>query len=154
MPDEMESLTDLERLGIIESCQRQINRYARLNDAADFTALAALFTEDGTFARPSEPDKLIRGRAAILDAFKSRPPRPTCHIVSNIEIDVESRCRARAFSRIVLYIGHDQGNPPDILSTFVGTFQDVLVRVCDSWLFQERRGGICLRIISRDATQK
>ncbi len=53
-------VSDLERLLIIEACQRQIIRYARLNDAADFENLAALFTEGGVFARPSEPDTLIR----------------------------------------------------------------------------------------------
>jgi len=39
--------------------------------------LLSLFTEDGILARPSQPDKLLTGRAEILASLRSRPPRLT-----------------------------------------------------------------------------
>jgi hypothetical protein len=45
-----------------------ITRYAALNDAGEWEALAALYTEDGRMSRPTVPEELISGRVAILDA--------------------------------------------------------------------------------------
>ena len=61
------------RRAIEWECSRLVNLYANLNDAARWPELTDLYTEDGLMTRPSAPDVAIVGRAAILEAFTSRP---------------------------------------------------------------------------------
>ncbi len=140
-----EALDALQRLQIEAQCTRQIHRYARLNDAAAFDELAKLYTEDGVFARPTEPNVHIRGRAAILASLQGRPPRITRHVMSGIEVDVQSTTRARAHSTVTLYLGEGTTVPAPIKSTLVGTFDDVLQKVGDEWLFVQRLGALHLK---------
>ena len=52
-----------------------ITHYAALNDAGDWDAVAALYTDDGRMTRPTAPNDFIVGRDAILAAFRSRKSR-------------------------------------------------------------------------------
>lgn len=139
-------MTDDERLAIEWACTKLINRYTLLNDAADWDAVAALYTEDGQMARPSAPDKPVVGRDAILAAFKSRPARAARHVVSNIVVDVESETEARAISIIVLYQGNaseDGGLPVrDPKGPLIGTYTDKLRKTAEGWRFAARVGGL------------
>ena len=49
-------------VSIIIACEQAIRRFALCNDRHDHAGLAALFTDDGVFARPSAPDAPVRGR--------------------------------------------------------------------------------------------
>ncbi|NWG52618.1 MAG: nuclear transport factor 2 family protein [Hydrogenophilaceae bacterium] len=123
---------------------RLVLRYAALNDAGDYEALAALFTADGVFIRPSGGEPVV-GRAAILASYKARAPRISRHLVSNILADVSSSESARCTSAILLYSaapGAQAAASPALL----GGFADKLVRVNGAWLFAERRGWIDLKI--------
>lgn len=137
-------------LRIEHACSRLIQHYANLNDAGRWEDVAALYTDDAIFCRPSAPDVEIRGRAAILASFLSRPGRLTCHIVTNIVVDVVSLQEARAFSRIVLYQGEarpEAGSPARhaLAQPLVGAFTDRLVSDGSGWKFAERRGTITIR---------
>ena len=127
-------------------CTKLINRYTLLNDAADWDAVAALYTQDGQMARPSAPDKPIVGREAILATFKSRPARAARHVVSNIVVDVLSETEATAMSVIVLYqgIASESGGLParDTSGPLIGTYTDRLRKTADGWQFEERRGEL------------
>ena len=126
---------DVERRHAIEwSCSRLIALYANLNDESRWEELAALYAEDGAMSRPTAPDVLIEGREAILAAFRSRPPRKTRHVCSNVVIDVESGTRARGTSAMVLYT---EGAAP-----IVGSFHDTFVLTQDGWRFAQRRGSL------------
>jgi uncharacterized protein (TIGR02246 family) len=114
--------------------ERLILEYAANNDAADWDAVAGSFTDDGRMSRPVAPDEFTEGRAAILAAFKARPPRKTRHIIANIRVDVEGDA-ARAESQIMLFTAADT-------APLVGSFQDRLVRTPDGWRFTERRGSL------------
>lgn len=140
-----EQLNDLQRLSIETQCTQRIHRYARLNDANQFDALADLYTEDGVFARPSEPDIHLRGRSAILASLKARPPRPTRHLMTGIEVTVDSSTRARAHSNILLLIGEGATSPATIKATLLGTFDDVLQKVNGEWLFTQRLGALQMK---------
>ena len=83
-------MTGDERRAIEADCARLIALYANRNDAADWQGVVALYAEDGLMTRPTAPDAPIIGRAAILAAFHSRPPRKTRHVCSNVVIDVLS----------------------------------------------------------------
>ena len=142
-------MTDEERRAIEADCERLIKRYVNLNDAQDWPAVAALYTEDARFARPSKPGEFVEGRAAILAGFRARPPRAQRHVIANVVVDVESASSARAFSVIVLYQGDPaaEGELPAMSpdSPLVGTFTDKLVRTPDGWRFAERVGGLDCR---------
>ena len=139
-------MTEDERRAIEADCERLIRRYVNLNDAQDWEAVAALYTED---ARPSKPGEFIEGRAAILESFLARPARAQRHVIANTVVEVESPTEARAFSVIVLYMGDatDDGGLPvmDAKSPLVGTFTDRLVRTPEGWRFKERVGGLDFR---------
>src|SRR5262249_54459133 len=88
------ALSSIERPAVAWDCERLIHVYAMLNDAGDFDAMAEMFIEDGVFARPSQGDVLIRGKAAILQAYTSRPPRFTRHLITSVVVTVEDEDRA------------------------------------------------------------
>ena len=142
-------MTEDERRAIEADCERLIRRYVNLNDAQDWEAVAALYTEDARFARPSKPGEFIEGRAAILESFLARPARAQRHVIANTVVEVEGPASARAFSVIVLYMSdaaEDGGLPAmDPKSPLVGTFTDRLVRTPEGWRFAERIGGLDFR---------
>jgi len=142
-------VTEEERRAIEADCEKLIRRYVNLNDAQDWEAVAALYTEDARFARPSKPGEFVEGRAAILASFTARPPRAQRHIIANTVVDVEDADHARAFSVIVLYMGDvpEEGGLPvqDAKSPLIGTFTDRLVRTGEGWRFAERVGGLDFR---------
>jgi hypothetical protein len=128
-----------------------ITRHAELNDAGDWDAVAALYTEDGRMSRPSAPDHFISGREAILAAFKARPRRASRHIVANVLVTLEGESRARATSQIVLFTGYaadnGDGSPPMLSAgpPHIGTYDDTLVKTSAGWRFIERRGRLDFR---------
>lgn len=140
------TMDEAQRRAIEWDCTTLINRYTLLNDAADWDAVAALYTEDGSMARPSAPDKPVTGREAILAAFRSRPPRAARHVVSNVVVDVESETEARATSVIVLYqgTGEARGGLPvrDASGPLIGTYTDRLRKTAEGWRFAQRIGGL------------
>lgn len=125
-------MTDAERAAIEQACAKLIARYANLNDAGDWDAVAALYATDGRMARPTAPDDWIIGRDAILTAFRARPARTTRHLCSSIVVDVLSAEEAVAESAMALY---QPGEPPKL-----GGFHDRFVFEDGDWRFAERRG--------------
>ena len=142
-------MTPAERRAVEADVERLIKLYVNRNDAQDWEAVAALYTEDARFARPSKPGEFVEGRAAILAGFRARPPRAQRHVIANVVVDVESASAARAFSVIVLYQGNPapEGELPAMSadSPLVGTFTDRLVLTEDGWRFAERVGGLDFR---------
>jgi 3-phenylpropionate/cinnamic acid dioxygenase small subunit len=130
-------MTEDERRAIEADCERLIKHYAYLGDAGNWPAVAALYTTDARFARPSQPGVFIESREAILASFLARPPRAQRHVVANVVVDVEDADHARAFSVIVLYQGD--------AAPLIGTFADKLVRTPEGWRFAERVGGLDFR---------
>jgi SnoaL-like domain len=128
-------LDDLNRILAERAGERLIVNYAALNDAADWNAVAMLYTEDGRMSRPTAPDDFIEGRASILAAFKSRPPRATRHICANIRVNVENESSASATSQILLFTGTDK-------LPLIGSYSDKIKLTKDGWRFSERRGSL------------
>jgi ketosteroid isomerase-like protein len=141
------SLTLIERAAIGWECERLIHHYAMLNDAGDFQAMAEMFTEDGVFARPTQSDVPIRGKAAILAAYASRPPRFTRHLITSVVVTVEDGDNARAHSYLTLYTGQaGEGLPRSAEPVYlIGDFKDRFVREDGGWKFSERLGSLALK---------
>jgi ketosteroid isomerase-like protein len=136
------------RRAIEADCARLINHYVNCNDAQDWHACAALYTEDASFRRPSGGDPIV-GREAILAGFLARPPRAQRHVIANVVVDVVSETEATAFSAIILYQGEpasDGGLPVQSAnSPLIGWFRDRIVLTREGWRFAERVGGLDFR---------
>jgi SnoaL-like domain len=117
------------------ACERLVIDYAAFNDAGDWEAVAALYVETGRMSRPTAPDDFIEGRAAILAAFQSRPPRTTRHICANIRVMLDTATDARVESQILLFISADT-------VPLVGSYSDKCVLTSEGWHFAERRGSL------------
>ncbi|AAM40116.1 MULTISPECIES: nuclear transport factor 2 family protein [Xanthomonas] len=134
---------------ITVACEQLIRRFALHNDRHEHDALAALFTADGVFARPSAPDTPVHGREAIREAFRARAPRSTCHLMLNTLVSVHSDTLAHAHSYVVLYSAPQATTPPPWTAqapALIGTFDDVLVRQDEHWLFKQRLGALLVRV--------
>lgn len=129
-------MDDVERHRIEFACERLIRQFAFLNDAHDHNGLADLFTEDGSFARPTDPENAIVGRELIRTFFRDRPKKTTCHVMANTVVDVLSVEEASARSYVVLYAGEKGG---DVL---IGDFFDDFRCVQGEWRFYRRRGSL------------
>jgi hypothetical protein len=147
----------MEKLAIAEL----ITRYAALTDAADWDAVAALYTEDGRMSRPTAPDDFIVGPAAILAAFQARPRRDARHVVANVLATLEDATHARASSQILLFnadAAPDGGLPVQLSAPpLVGSYEDRLikgeqVKGEQGWRFVERRGSLDFRPPERGET--
>lgn len=134
-------ISAVEKLCITQECTNLINLYSALNDAGEYERLVGLFTEGGTFARPSRPEEILTGRDMILQAFQARPPRKSVHVVSNIMIIIESGAAATARSIITLYSAALE-TPIAAPPFMVGHFTDEIVKQGATWLFASRRGMI------------
>jgi len=141
-------MDEAERRAIEADCARLINHYVNLNDAQDWEAVAALYTGNAVFRRPSGGDAIV-GREAILASFLARPPRAQRHVIANIVVDVESATEATSFCAIILYQGDvtSDGSLPvqAANSPLVGWFRDRIVLTREGWRFAERTGGLDFR---------
>jgi hypothetical protein len=135
----------MDDISIRQACTDLIVRYAWLNDERRFDELAALFTEDARLYRPSAPGQAIEGRAAILEAFRKRPPDTmTFHVTSDVLVEVLGAQRAQARSRILLLSAarpQEAGALPlDAKPPVPGVFRDSFALTAEGWKFSERRG--------------
>lgn len=127
-------MTETEDIHAIVQLQRA---FAQLNDEARWPELAALFTADGQFARPSDPKHPLAGREAILEAFLARPRAPARrHLVANPHVALRNASTAHASCYSILVTALD--GPRGTIA--LGGYKDRLVRVPDGWRFQSRIG--------------
>jgi hypothetical protein len=130
------------------ACARLVNQFAVYSDLGRYDELAALFTEDGRYARPTEPTNFVEGRSNLLASLKARPKdRLTRHLVTNILIEVTSLTTAKGFSYVTQYAGTTdkpaathgwRANP----SQLVGEYTDDYVLTPDGWKIRQRSGKL------------
>ncbi|MEI9891952.1 MAG: nuclear transport factor 2 family protein [Caulobacteraceae bacterium] len=96
---------------------------------------------------------MIRGQAAILAAYASRPPRFTRHMITSVVVTVEDHDNARAHSYLSLHTGQPaEGLAAESLprpaepAYLIGDFKDRFVRQGGVWKFSERRGSLALKV--------
>jgi hypothetical protein len=137
---------------IERACERLVLDFAYFSDRADYDSLAALFTPDGTMARPSG-DPLV-GRPAILEAYRSRPSgRITRHVCTNIRITVESAERASGLTYAVVYSGDSSRAPESHFGIqadprrLVGEFEDQFVKTAEGWRIAARRARFLMHTV-------
>lgn len=124
----------IERLAIEADCSRLMNEFSWCTDAFDYDRAVELFTPDCTFSRA---DDVFEGIEGLRTVFGRRAPdRRTCHIVSNIVIDIADADNAtgKAHALVFGYRGAKPGQElplgtPDSIVRFEGTFR----RTNDGW---------------------
>jgi hypothetical protein len=138
-------------IAIERACERLVLEFAACVDAQEFERLRELFSADACFARPTDPDTLIRGVDNIVSAYLSRPrTRITQHLCSNVQIKVHSPERASGTCRVLLFTA--EASEPEspgkgrkaTASQLVGYFDDQFVRTPAGWRFAERRGHLLM----------
>jgi hypothetical protein len=133
---------------IEQACSKLITQFAVFNDLGHYEELANLFTGDGRYARPTDPDNFAEGRAAILAAFESRPrDKLTRHLITNILVDVTGPASASGFCYVTQYSGSTatpaakfghQANAAQL----VGEYTDEFVLTASGWKFRQRSGKL------------
>lgn len=137
-------MSPLDRLLAEQEISRLITRFAVQNDAGDWAGVSEMFTEDGRFVRPAGGDAIV-GKSAIRASFESRPPRKSCHLITNIVVDVASASEATARCSLLFYAapaGESAASSPAL----IGGFNDRLVCTADGWRFAERNGFLDLKV--------
>jgi len=137
-------MTPLDRMLAEHEISRLTTRFALLNDAGDWDAVAAMFTQDGRFIRPAGGDAVV-GREAIRASFASRPARKSCHLITNIVVDVVSADEAISRCTLLLYAA-PAGENTAASPALIGGFHDKLLRTPDGWRFAERAGFLDLKV--------
>jgi ketosteroid isomerase-like protein len=137
-------MTPLDRMLAEHEIARLTMQFALLNDSGDWAAVAAMFTGDGTFVRPAGGDPVV-GRDAIHASFASRPARKSCHLITNIVVDVISETEATSRCTLLLYAA-PAGEAAAASPGLIGGFRDKLVRTPDGWRFCERLGFLDLKV--------
>ena len=141
-------MTEHERLFIEQACAGLAIRFSRYNDQRDFEALASLFTEDGAFARPTDPDNFTTGRDNILAAFKARPnDRITRHLITNIVVDVTDADNATGTCYATLFMAPADAEKAKFgvkanASQLVGEFDMAFARTKEGWKIARQTGRI------------
>lgn len=130
------------------ACTKLVNQFALYSDTGRYDELAALFTEDGRYARPTDPTNFISGHADLLSSFKARPKgKLTRHLVTNIVIDVTSPTTAKGISYVTQYAGSTdnpapahgwRANPAQL----VGEYSDDYVLTEAGWKIRQRVGRV------------
>jgi ketosteroid isomerase-like protein len=139
----------VDRDAIERECLRLINRFAVYNDLGEFDKLAALFSEDGAFARPTTPDDFIIGRTQIRDSFASRPAgKLTRHLITNTVVEVHDAEHASAISYVTQYSAN-LDNPAKFglkanSAQLVGEYYDNFVHTADGWKIAKRSGRVAI----------
>ena len=94
--------------------------------------------------RPAGGDAIV-GREAIRASFESRPPRKSCHMITNVIVDLISPREAKARSTLLLYTA-PAGAESAIGPALIGGFRDHIIHGDEGWRFSERIGFLDLKV--------
>lgn len=131
------------------ACLDLIHRFPVLIDSGRFGELPALFTADATFNRPSEPDRVLRGRSAIVEDFSHRAASVGAHMVANASVEVLAPDRAVGVSYIMVVSSSPgpvsaAGFPAFPAQFRIGRFEDEYSIEGGAWRIRSRAGHMLL----------
>jgi SnoaL-like domain len=152
-----QSLSHAERIEIERACERLVLDYCRALDLGDMNAAADCFAENGSMARPMNPDVVIHGRETIRASLLTRPKALlTKHLTTNIMIDVQSRDEATGLSYLTMIstMLADDAKPPHVSAgpLWFGECVDSFVREDGAWKIKDRRGSIQMKFFGGNPT--
>lgn len=145
----MAEINSSERMAAEWACERLVRQFAMLNDERDHEGLAALFVQDGAFARPFDPDNPIVGRENIMVMFRDRPQRLSRHIMTNTVVELVSPTEARGRSYLIFVSSTDVESPRPVKAEpgmHFGQYDDTFVLTDGGWRFEKRLGSLSLTV--------
>jgi uncharacterized protein (TIGR02246 family) len=139
------TVDDITRLLAERACERLMYQYARYVDSGQASAIADLFTEDGTWT--GADGRGMNGQAEVRAAFSARQAlvrRQSRHVITNVLIDVHSPDRATGIAYLINYRHDSQGDEaehpaPARHPKFVGDYHLEFCRVDDQWRIRALR---------------
>jgi hypothetical protein len=136
-------MTDDETLFIERACEKLVIDSATFNDRMDWSALAGLYTPDGTVERPS--GEVTEGRAAIEASYSAGPTnRLTRHACVNLRVHVDSPSTAHATTVAIIYFCDSNDTPNGHMgikaneSHLIGEFEDTFASTDEGWRISSR----------------
>ena len=130
----------------VVAVEQVVRLSAALNDGRSWTALAALYTDDGLLLRPN--GEQVAGRDAIEASYAAgSASRRTRHLCGGTLVDVDGDT-ARAVTPVLLFTwdASDTGSVAEATGPAIGEFADALVRTGDGWRIAERIATVTARV--------
>lgn len=129
----MSDLSEIERLLAETACIRLAKDFALSSDLLEFEKYGSLYTQDGSFERPGLS---VSGRAAIVEALRSRPPeRKMRHLLTNATVDVSDPDAATGRGNYIVYL---QAGGDEPVSSGTVDYRDTYRRENGRWCIQSR----------------
>ena len=128
----------MDELHRIEACRNPIADAVHCIDARDCEPLRDHVIPDARFARPTDPDTVIRGVEAIIAAFAARPRMRIAREGQDTATGLSSLALDTADAAEPLLPG--KGRPGS--GPLLGLYSDRFVRTAAGWRLAERLGRV------------
>jgi SnoaL-like domain len=136
----------LDRVLIVDACERLSLDYARWIDLGQASRASGLFTEDAELTLSAGP---LSGRPEIRAFFEKREGADVVsrHVITNITVDVQSPTRATGTAYLTFYRQPGNGDDPAPLDRplFVGHYEDEYHLTDDGWRFKKRKSVVAFQ---------
>lgn len=133
----------LSQMLVQEACRRLVQLGARLADAGEHEAFAALFAEHATLLRPS--GETLKGKAQILASYRRKQAeRLTTHLIFDTLFTEVAEERASGTTQVQLWsatVADEVGQygRPARGRIILGEFADVFVLTDSGWRIEHRK---------------
>ena len=122
---------------IVEACTNLVHDYAYSRDHDDPDGYAKVFAENGVFLFRGQR---FEGRAAIRKRMLDSSGQTTRHVVSNVQVTVETPEKARVVSYVTVTIATATEFPIQTSgATALGEYHDVCAKTTEGWKIQKRQ---------------
>ena len=122
---------------IVEACTNLVHDYAYSRDHDDPDGYANVFAKNGIFLFRGQR---FEGRAAIRKRMLDSSGQTTRHVVSNVQVTVETPEKARVVSYVTVTIATATEFPIQTSgATALGEYHDVCAKTTEGWKIQKRQ---------------
>jgi uncharacterized protein (TIGR02246 family) len=122
---------------IVEACTNLIHDYAYSRDHDDPDGYANVFAKNGVFLFRGQR---FEGRAAIRKRMLDSSSQTTRHVMSNVQVTVETPEKARVVSYVTVTIATAAELPIQASgTTALGEYHDICAKTTEGWKIQKRQ---------------
>jgi uncharacterized protein (TIGR02246 family) len=122
---------------IVEACTNLIHDYAYSRDHDDPDGYANVFAKNGVFLFRGQR---FEGRAAIRKRMLDSSGQTTRHVMSNVQVTVETPEKARVVSYVTVTIATAAELPIQASgTTALGEYHDICAKTTEGWKIQKRQ---------------
>ena len=122
---------------IVEACTNLVHDYAYSRDHDDLDGYANVFAKNGIFLFRGQR---FEGRAAIRKRMLDSSGQTTRHVMSNVQVTVETPVKARVVSYVTVTIATATEFPIQTSgATALSEYLDVCAKTTEGWKIQKRQ---------------